>query len=116
MTSTPERKTYGLISTTRSERAAAKLKNEGGRVIEFPAMFVPADVDRSGVLSGIDNFDWIVFPDTFSAVYFFEALLNLGRKPADMDSLQTCAVGEASRRQAQVLPCSYRPCFTIAGG
>ena len=48
MTSTSERKTYGLISTTRSERAAAKLKNEGGRVIEFPALFAPADVDPNG--------------------------------------------------------------------
>jgi uroporphyrinogen-III synthase len=96
MTSTPERKTYGLIPTTRSARAAAKLKNDGGRVIEFPAMFAPADVDQAGVLSGIDNFDWTVFPDTFSVVYFFEALLNLGRTPADMDFLQTCAVGEAA--------------------
>ena len=96
MTSTPERKTYGLISTTRSARPAAKLKNEGCRVIEFPAVFAPAEVDRTGILSGIDNFDWAVFPDTFSVVYFFEALLNLGRTPADMDFLQTCAVGEGA--------------------
>ena len=96
MTSTPERKTYGLISTQWSARPAAKLKNEGSRVIEFPAMFAPADVDRAGVLSGIDNFDWTVFPDTFSAVYFVEALLNLGGDPVDMDSLQICAAGEAS--------------------
>ena len=49
-----------------------------------------------GVLPRIDNFDWAVFPDTFSAVYFFEALLNLGGNPADMDFLQICAVGEAA--------------------
>jgi uroporphyrinogen-III synthase len=96
MTTISERKTYGLISTELSALPAAKLKNEGGRVIEFPAMFVPADMDRTGVLPAVDNFDWTVFPDTFSAVYFFEALLNLGGKAADMDFLQTCAVGEAA--------------------
>jgi len=96
MTSTSERKTYGLISTEWSEWAAAKLKNEGGRVIEFPAMFAPAEVDQTGVLPGIDSFDWTVFPDTFSVVYFFDALPNLGWNPADMDFLQACAVGEAA--------------------
>jgi uroporphyrinogen-III synthase len=96
MTSTSERKTYGLISTTRSAEPAAKLKNEGGRVIEFPAMFAPAAKGEMGVLPGIGDFDWTVFPDAFSVVYFFEALLNPGQKPADMDFLQTCAFGEAA--------------------
>jgi uroporphyrinogen-III synthase len=95
MTSTSERKTYGLIGTKWSAQPAAKLKNEGSRVIEFPAMFTPWEADQIGVLPAIDQFDWTVFPDTFSVVYFFEALLNLGRKPGDMDFLQTCAVGEA---------------------
>jgi uroporphyrinogen-III synthase len=96
MTSTSEIKTYGLIATTRSARPAAKLKNDGSRVIEFPAMFEPAEMDQMGVLPAIDNFDWTIFPDTFSVVYFFEALLNPGWKPADMDLVQTCAVGEAA--------------------
>jgi uroporphyrinogen-III synthase len=96
MTSTSERKTYGVISTTRSAGAAAKLKNEGSRVVEFPAMFAPAGVDSMAVLPAIDNFDWTVFPDTFSAVYFVEALLNLGGNPAEMDPLQICSIGEAT--------------------
>jgi uroporphyrinogen-III synthase len=96
MTSTSERKTYGLIATTWSAGPAAKLKNEGGRVIEFPAMFAPAEADQMSGLPGVDYFDWIVFPDTFSVVYFFEALLTPGLKPADMDFLKTCAVGEAA--------------------
>ena len=96
MTSVSERKTYALISTQWTDGLAAKLKNDGNRVVEFPTMFAPVEVSQTGIISGIHNFDWIVFPDTFSVVYFFEALLNLGLKPAEINFLQTSAVGEAA--------------------
>jgi uroporphyrinogen-III synthase len=96
MTRTSEEKAYGLISTPANESVAAELKNGGSRVIEFPAVLSPAGLGQGDVLADIEDLDWIVFPDIFSTNYFFEALGGPGRGPADVEFLQTCAVGEAT--------------------
>lgn len=80
-------KTYAVVRSETSDRINGKLKIEGNTVIEFPAMTAAEPFDTA-IFSGLDNFDWIFFPDAFAALYLAEALLRQGFDLADLDLLR----------------------------
>lgn len=84
-------RTYALVLNEASRHIGEKLEADGATVVDLPAVTVAEPFD-SAVLTELDKFDWIVFPDGFAALYFAAALVEHGIELAELDFLRVAVL------------------------
>ena len=91
-------KNYAVIDAPLNKRLIARLKENGGQVLIFPAL------KTSGVrlteaavefIKNPSNFEWIIMTDVFAADYFIGALREYETDFYELDKTTVCTLGEA---------------------
>ncbi len=92
-----ENKTYGVFNTTDGRILEAQIESSGAAIITIPVLETESRVLENGhrkCLDDLSSFDWIIFPDIFSARYFIEILSELRGDLSSLDELRITALGE----------------------
>jgi uroporphyrinogen-III synthase len=106
-------KTYALFESVNNKKILAELFAQNIETVIFPTIttneFISDETET--LLKNLGNFDWLIFPDVYTAEYFIE---NSSKNEVDLfelDSLRVCAYGEAvsdrlrfSQLHADVIP------------
>ncbi|MBC7901047.1 MAG: uroporphyrinogen-III synthase [Saprospiraceae bacterium] len=90
-------KTYGVFGNTEGRIIEARIEDAGAAVITFPFRAcekIALEDSGRDCLRNLDSFDWIIFNDIYSALYFVEALADMKIDVADLDALRICSAGE----------------------
>ncbi|MBN1662655.1 MAG: uroporphyrinogen-III C-methyltransferase [Deltaproteobacteria bacterium] len=92
----------GIVITrpeAQAESFAALLQAQGARVIHFPTIrIVPADDSQklNNAISGIENYQWIIFTSANGVRFFFQRLMDMKRDIRDLRGIRFCAIGPAT--------------------
>ena len=93
-----------LITRAREQSGefAARLREQGAEVIEFPTIeIVPPlrweEIDRA--IEQLDAYDWIIFTSANGVTFFCQRLNERGKGLGFPDSVKVCAIGPATARQ-----------------
>lgn len=110
-----------LVTRSRAQasRLTAGLEELGAECLEAPAIHIqpPADdfAALDAALTGLADFDWLIFTSVNGVKYFFERLQHLGRDSRALAGCQICAIGSATAEglhsygiAADVVPEEYR--------
>lgn len=91
-------KTYALIASPVNKPLVTAIENAGAKVILFPKIktspTAPGEKSTE-YLTGILNFDWLIFSDVLAVDYCLQKLEDAGTDLFDLDMLRICALGEA---------------------
>lgn len=91
-------KQYGICSTPFNKTIIFGLQKQGINLKVFPsAEIVKNTLDEKSkeLLSNLEKFDWIIFPDIFAVDLFVEILQEEEIDLFDLDLIRICALGEA---------------------
>lgn len=95
---TSEVETVGIIKTVKNKKVIELLKKQGKNVIEFPEIETEkkelGDAEKL-LLQNLEEFDWLIFSDIFTADYFLEHLNEIEFDLYRLDEFKICANGEA---------------------
>jgi uroporphyrinogen III methyltransferase/synthase len=101
-----------------SKPLADKFRNLGANVLCQPAIAITEPPDWSavdGIITRLDNFDWLVFSSSNGVHYFLRRLLALGHDLRRLGSARLAAIGPATAAalvdyhlRADVQPATYR--------
>lgn len=88
-------KTYGLFPAKNKEKFIGDLEKNGANIILFPPFTVEKNDLEESFTENLQNFDWIIFTDTFAADIFLEMLKETDFDLYEFDNFRVLAAGEA---------------------
>lgn len=94
-----EKPTTALIDSAANKHYATRLEGIGHDILKLPPLgWKPLQLGKreTEALHSVTGFDWVVFTDTRAAWAFGDAARGAGLDLFEMDSVQTCALGESA--------------------
>jgi uroporphyrinogen III methyltransferase/synthase len=98
------------VLVTRAREQASelvkKIESIGGEALEFPTIRIETPKDRThfdGVLTRLENYDWLVFTSVNGVRLFFEGMREKEKDIRILAGVKICAVGEATRRTLECM-------------
>lgn len=93
-----QEKTYALFADANNRKIASALERAGAKVISFPPLEfekIESNENSAEQLSGLAEFDWIIFPDVLTVDFFLQTLEENRIDFFELDRMRVCAFGEA---------------------
>ncbi len=88
-------KTYGLFPKQNKRKFISELEKNGAGIVLFPE-FTEEKIDfDESLIENLQNFEWIIFQDIFTADIFLESLKESGFDLYEFDNFRILAAGEA---------------------
>ena len=90
-------KTYAIFDTATNRKIIGDLEKSGAKVFLFPPITtekIESDESETKHSTSLENFDWLIFADVFTADYFLETLETSAVETFELDNLRVCAFGE----------------------
>lgn len=98
MEASSNQKTYALFSNPANRKLVAQIEQTGAKVFQFERIQpekLNVDAGLELIKSGLNTFDWIIFPDIYAVEYFLEMMEENEIDLFELDEIRVLAAGEA---------------------
>jgi uroporphyrinogen III methyltransferase/synthase len=93
-----------LVTRARDQSSefAARLRNLGAEVIEYPTIEILSPPNWNGLdraIEALKSYDWVIFTSANGVNFFWQRLTDKGKNSSLLSSLKICAIGPATAKQ-----------------
>ncbi len=86
---------------TQSSTLVSCIQDEGGRVIEFPTIYIKENEEKEALkaaIAEIDTYNYLVFTSQNAVEIFFERLLQEGKDTRALGNIKVAAIGAVTQK------------------